>query len=345
MSKPYLIAEIGVNYYDTAREFDIEPIEAAKMYIDEAKRVGIDAVKFQSYKAETIASVNSPAYWDITQEPTPTQFELFKKFDHFGRKEYGELSDYCKKIGIAFLSTPFDFESVDYLNEMVDVFKISSSDITNFPFLRYIARKNKPVLLSVGASNLAEIQEAVQIINENGCPRLSLLHCVLSYPCKNEDANLNMIRTLKRIYPEYTIGYSDHTLPDENMIILTTAYLYGAEIIEKHFTLNKKLIGNDHYHAGDPFDFEKAIHNFELIDCISGQPEKEVLPCESVPRAEARRSLVLVRDMKKGEIIKEEDVMAKRPGRGISPKYSDIVIGRQLKCDVCEDAILSWDMV
>lgn len=345
MKKPYVIAEIGVNYYDTARELNISPMEAAKKYIYEAKQAGIDAVKFQSYKANTIVSKNSPAYWDTTKEPTKTQYELFLKFDHFGAEEYGELCSYSKELGIDFMSTPFDYESADYLADMVDIFKISSSDLSNHPFLQYIAQKGKPVYLSVGASYLSEVEEAVRVLEEAGCKEICLLHCVLSYPCKNEDANLNIIKTLRKVFPELKIGYSDHTLPDETMTILTTAYLYGAEVIEKHFTLNKNLPGNDHYHAGDPEDFAKAIRNFELITQISGQDKKEVLPCEMVPRREARRSLVMKRDMKRGEILTKKDVVSKRPGTGISPQYIDIVIGRKLRCDVAEDTVLTWKMV
>lgn len=345
MKKPYVIAEIGVNFYDTAKIEGITPLEAAEKYIKEAKLAGIDAVKFQTYKANTIVSKNSPAYWDITEEPTKTQYELFQKFDHFNENEYKLLAEYCRSLGIDFMSTPFDYEAVDYLAELVNVFKISSSDISNHPFIRYIARKKKPIYLSVGASYLSEIEEAVRIIKEEGCPELCLMHCILSYPCKNEDANLNMIKTLKKVFPDVKAGYSDHTLPDENMTILSTAYLYGAEVIEKHFTLDKSLQGNDHYHAGDPEDFKKAIRNFELIVSVSGNEEKTVIPCEAIPRREARRSLVLTRDLKEGEIISEKDIMAKRPGTGISPQYTDIIIGRIIKCDACEDTILNWDMV
>lgn len=345
MNTPYLIAEIGVNFYDTAKQKNISSLEAAKLYISEAKRVGINAVKFQSYKANTIVSKNSPAYWDTTKEPTKTQYELFLKFDSFNEKEYRKLYNYCKQIGIDFMSTPFDYASVDYLNDMVDVFKISSSDLSNIPFLKYIAQKGKPIILSVGASYMSEVFEAVQAIQEEGCNDLTLLHCVLSYPTKNEDANLNVIKTLKRVFPNLKIGYSDHTLPDETMTILTTAYLYGAEVIEKHFTLDKTLQGNDHYHAGDPNDFQKAINNFKLIQSISGSDEKTVFPCEMIPRKEARRSIVLIRDMQKGEIITSKDIMFKRPGRGISPKYINIVLGRTLKNDCEEDTILTWDMI
>jgi N-acetylneuraminate synthase len=300
MKKPYLIAEAGVNFYDTAKIRGVTPLEEAIHYVDCAKAAGIDAIKFQSYKASTIASKHSPAYWDTTKETTKSQYELFCKFDSFGEAEYRKLYEHCCEVGIDFMSTPFDYASADYLADMVDIFKISSSDLSNLPFLAHIAKKGKPIFLSVGASYLSEVELAVRTIKENGCKDIALLHCVLSYPCKNEDANLNIIPTLKNIFPDIKIGYSDHTLPDETMTILTTAYLLGAEIIEKHFTLDKTLPGNDHYHAGDPEDFSKAVHNFELVNVIRGQSEKTVLPCEIVPRREARRSLVLTRDMKQG---------------------------------------------
>lgn len=343
MKKPYLIAEMGVNFYDTARVMNITPLEAAKLYIKEAKRVGIDAAKFQSYKAETIASKNSPSYWDLSKEPTTSQYELFKKLDGFNQEDYEELYRYCKEVGIDFMSTPFDYNSANYLDKYVDTYKISSSDITNLPFIRHIARKGKPVYLSVGASYLSEVDEAVRAIQEEGNSQICLLHCVLSYPTKNADANLNIIATLKKIYPDILIGFSDHTLPDECMTILSTAHLLGADVIEKHFTLDKTLKGNDHYHAGDPEDFRKAVENFKLIHTVLGKKEKTVLNCERIPRKEARRSLVLTRDIKKGEVLTEKDLIAKRPGTGISPKYQEIVLGRVLKEDLNEDSILTWE--
>jgi len=345
MKRPYLIAEIGVNFYDTARVENISPMQAAKKYVYEAKQAGIDAVKFQSYKADTIVSKNSPAYWDITKESTPTQYALFQKHDKFNYEDYREIALYCKEIGIDFMSTPFDMASADYLDELMDIYKISSSDLSNLPFIRHIARKGKPIILSVGASYISEIEEALRAMKEEGCQDITLLHCILSYPTKNEDANLNVIKTLRRLFPDVKVGYSDHTLPDETMTILTTAYLYGAEVIEKHFTLDKTLPGNDHYHAGDPHDFRKAIRNFNRIIEVSGSIEKKVFPCEVIPRREARRSLVLTRDMKEGEIISLNDIMAKRPGTGISPKFTDIVIGRPVRQDISEDTVLTWDMI
>lgn len=345
MKKPYVIAEMGVNFYDTARVLGISALEAAKMYIDKAAEVGIDCAKFQSYKAGTIASKNSPAYWDITKEPTKTQYELFLKHDSFGEAEYSALCEYTHARGMDFTSTPFDYASADYLEEMVDFYKISSSDLSNIPFVKYIGAKGKPVYMSVGAAYLSEVDVAIRALKEVGCKDIVVFHCVLSYPTDPKNANLRVIETLQKDFPDVRIGFSDHVAPDDTMMTLTTAYMLGAEVIEKHFTLDKRLPGNDHYHAGDPEDFKKAIANFKWIDTVLGSPEKTVLDCEIVSRREARRSLVLTRDMKVGEVIKEEDLMAKRPGTGISPEYVGIVVGRKVVRNLEEDTILTWEMI
>ena len=344
-SKPYLIAEMGVNFYDTARIMNITPLEAAKLYIKKASEIGIDCAKFQSYKAKTIVSKNSPAYWDTTKEKTKTQFELFQKFDGFGEAEYKELCDYTHSLGMDFTSTPFDYESADYLEHMVDFYKISSSDLSNIPFIKHVGKKGLPVIISVGASYLSEVDEAIRALEEVGCKDITILHCVLSYPTDPKNANLRIIETLKKVFPNVKVGFSDHVAPDKTMMTLATAYLMGAEVIEKHFTLDKSIPGNDHYHSGTPEDFKIAIDNFSLINCVLGRPEKTVLECERIPRREARRSLVLTRNLKAGEVIKEEDIMAKRPGTGISPIYAEIVIGRKAKIDLPEDAILQWDYI
>ena len=344
-NKLYLIAEMGVNFYDTAKQLNITPLEAAKLYIDKAAEAGIDCAKFQSYKANTIVSKNSPAYWDTTKEATKTQYELFQKFDSFGESEYKELCDYTHSKGMDFTSTPFDYASADYLYDMVDFYKISSSDLSNIPFIKHIAAKGKPMVVSVGAAYLSEVDEAIRAMKEVGNNDICILHCVLSYPTDPKNANLKIIKTLKEVFPDVKVGFSDHVAPDPTMMTLATAYLLGSEVIEKHFTLDKTLTGNDHYHSGDPEDFKKARANFEMIDKVLGQPEKTVLECEIVPRREARRSLVLTRDMKAGEKITENDIMPKRPGTGISPKYTDIVLGREVKRDLEEDTVLTWDMV
>ncbi|ONI42796.1 acetylneuraminic acid synthetase [Candidatus Epulonipiscium fishelsonii] len=345
MNKPYIIAEIGVNFYDTAKELNISLIEAAKMYIKAAKLNGANAVKFQSYKADTIVSKNSPAYWDISKEPTRSQYELFQKHDLFNINDYKELFIYCKSLDVEFMSTPFDFASVDYLDNLVDIYKISSSDLTNLPFIEYIAKKNKPIFLSTGASYISEIEEAVRLIQSLNSNELCIMHCVLSYPTKNEDANLSMITHLKNIFPNLKIGYSDHTQPDSTMTVLTTAYLLGAEVIEKHFTLNKNLTGNDHYHAMDPSDLNLIVNNLSLVQTVLGKSYKTVLDCEVIPRREARRSIVINNNLKEGDIIKKEDIMLKRPGIGISPKYMDIIIGKKVLKDIEKDTILTWEII
>ena len=343
--KPFLIAEIGVNFYDIAKKEGISDMDAAKLMIDEAKKCGVDAVKFQSFKAETIASRNSPAYWDLSEEPTTSQFELFKKFDKFGVDEYKQLADYCKSVEIMFLSTPFDFASVDYLDEFMDIYKISSSDLTNIPFIKYIASKNKPILLSTGASTLAEIKQAVNAIEEVSDVDIAIMHCVLSYPTAYEDANLLMIKDLAEHFPDYEIGYSDHTKPDENMLVLTTAYNYGATILEKHFTLDKTLQGNDHYHGMDPEDVVKFWNSVDFLSKINGMKNKQPLICESSSRKEARRSIIAFRDIKKGEEISRDDLTFKRPGTGIYPSEIENVVGRVAKEDIPEDTLIDFDML
>lgn len=345
MKKPYVIAEMGVNFYDTAAVLGITPLEAAKLYIDKAAEVGVSCAKFQSYKADLIASKTSPAYWDTAKEPAPNQYELFLKYDGFDISDYKELCDYTHAKGLDFACTPFDYGAVDFLESMVDFYKISASDLSNKPFVQYIAGKGKPVYLSTGASYLSEVEEVVRAIKEAGCNDIVLMHCVLSYPTNPINANLNVVQTLINIFPGIRVGFSDHVSPDKHMMTLATAYLLGAEVIEKHFTLDKTLPGNDHYHAGDPEDFRTAIQNFRWIDTVLGKPEKTVLDCELIPRREARRSLVLTRDMKAGEIIQPSDLIAKRPGTGISPQFIDVVVGKPINKDTSGDTTLMWDMI
>ena len=342
---PYLIADIGVNFFDIAKKEGMSDMAAAKFMIEEAKECGVDAVKFQSYKAETLSSKNSPAYWDLSEEPTTSQYELFKKYDKFGVGEYRELAEYCQQIGIKFLSTPFDFESADYLDEFMDIYKISSTDLTNIPFIKHIASKNKPILLSTGASTINEIKAAVNAIEEVSTVDIAIMHCVLSYPTEYEDANLLMIKDLAEHFPDYEIGYSDHTRPDPNMAVLTTAYNYGATILEKHFTIDKTLQGNDHYHAMDPDDVIRFKWNVNFLSKINGMKNKQPLICESSSRRQARRSIVAARDISKGEIISENDLTFKRPGTGIYPSEIDNVVGKTAKVDISEDVLIDFDML
>jgi len=339
-----LIAEIGVNYYDIAKENGISPMEAAKIMIDKAVEAGIHAVKFQTYKAETLASKNSPYYWDIKEEPTDSQYKLFKKFDGFGKTEYEEVASYCESKNIEFLSTPFDIESADYLEPLMNVYKISSSDLNNLNFIEYQAKKNKPIILSVGASNADEIKRSVQLIRKYNDKPLALLHCVLEYPTPYEHANLQKIVSLKKEFPDLVIGYSDHTKPDPEYQVLKTAYNLGALIIEKHYTLNKCLKGNDHYHAMDADDARKIIAGIDFIEKIRGDGALVCLESEKKARENARRSLVAAKNINRGDIITKDMLTWKRPGTGIDASCYNEILGMEAVCEISEDSVLCIDM-
>ncbi|MDN5098601.1 N-acetylneuraminate synthase family protein [Aliarcobacter butzleri] len=332
--KPYVIAEAGVNHEGS--------MELAKRLCDEAKEGGADAIKFQTYKANTIASKDSPAYWDTTKEPTLSQHELFTKHDKFWKNEMQELKNYSDEIGIEFLSTPFDIESAIFLNEMMDVFKISSSDITNKPFIEFMCDFGKPIILSTGASSLSEIAEAVSWIEAKG-NSLALLHCVLNYPTPDKNANLGMIMDLKTRFPDKIIGYSDHTLPND-MKVCEIATLLGSVIIEKHFTHDKTLPGNDHYHAMDKEDLKLFRTNLERTFEILGGFKIEALADEAPARANARRSLVAARDIPKGKVVEKEDLTFKRPAHGVSPKFIDDIVGKTALDNISDDTVIQWNM-
>ena len=335
-NKPYIIAEIGVNHEGS--------LEKAINLIDLAKEGGANAAKFQSYKANTLASKNSPSYWDRSKETTSTQYELFKKYDNFNENEYIKLSEHCYHIGIDFLSTPFDDDSVDFLNPLVPFFKIASADITNIPLLRKIALKDKPIIISTGAASLPEIELAINIIKSVSSIEPALMHCILCYPTDDIDANLGMIKHLKRSFPQNIIGYSDHTLPDENMTSIITSFLLGAKIIEKHFTNNKDLPGNDHYHAMDVKDLRNLNRILDKMVLLLGNEEyKHPIKSEEKSRLNARRSIVISKAIKKGDSIKESNITYKRPGTGISTIHWDYIIGRETKKNLDEDHILTWN--
>ncbi len=334
-SQPYIIAEIGVNHEGS--------LSRAKHLIDLAIKGGADAVKFQTYKAEKIASKNSPAYWDTSKEQIQSQYKLFKKYDKFEYDDYVNLSEYSKKLGITFISTAFDLESVDSIDNLVAYHKISSSDITNLPLLEKIASKNKPILLSTGASNMDEIEYAINTLNSNGAKEIIIMHCILNYPTENRNANLDMISDLKRNFPNHIIGYSDHCLPDPSMSVLVTSYILGAVVIEKHFTDDKSLLGNDHYHAMDYKDLRKFRNEIKNIIEIKGNiGNKKCIETEKISRLNARRSLVARHSLKKNHKICLNDMIAKRPGTGISPRDINKIIGKTLIRDIKEDHILNY---
>ena len=335
LTPPYVIAEAGVNH-----EGDMG---IARRLIDEAAEAGANAIKFQTYKAGMLASKNSPSYWDTTKEPTKSQFELFSKYDKFWKPEFEELKKQCDIVDIEFMSTPFDLESANFLSDLVDVFKISSSDITNKPFIKNIAAYGKPVILSTGASRSDEISEALEWIGLEKI-HVALLHCVLNYPTMDSDSNLGMILGLRKQFPNVIVGYSDHTMPGD-MKNLEIATLLGAQIIEKHFTHDKSLQGNDHYHAMDKTDLRTFFTRIGAVQAIIGQEEKDILDIEQSARLNARRSLVARRRITQGSSVSEADLTWKRPAHGVSPKYIDEVVGRIAAVTIEEDDIITWDML
>ena len=344
-SKPVLIAEIGVNYYDIARTRGMSNMEAAKLMVLEAARAGIHAVKFQSYRAETLAARESPSYWDLNENPITSQRELFSHFDKFGPDEYTELARFSETHGIEFFSTAFDEYAADYLEPLMNVYKLSSSDLSNLPFIDYQARKGKPVLLSIGASNEDEIDRAVETICHVNDRPLTLLHCVLEYPTPLQETNLLKIASLKKRYPNCIIGYSDHTKPTPDTIVTNAALFLGARVIEKHFTLDKTLPGNDHFHAMDPADARNILNGFELSDMLMGCGDLVCLESEREARRNARRSLVSAVAIPAGTAVTREMLCAKRPGTGISPQEIDRVVGCHAAVDISMDTTLAWEML
>ena len=339
-----LIAEIGVNYYDIAEQRGISNMEAAKLMCLEAKKAGIHAVKFQTYKAEALAAKESPSYWDTSEETTTSQRELFKKFDSFGEAEYAEISKYCEDIGIDFCSTAFDFESADYLYSMMEVYKVSSSDLTNLPFIEYQAKKNKLMIMSVGAGDLEEMRAAVETVRRVNERPLVLCHCVLEYPTPYSHANLRRIATLREEFPDLLIGYSDHCKPDDCADVIKSAYVLGAHVVEKHFTLDKTLPGNDHYHAMDPHDARKILSGVEFVKSLLGCGKLDYSDTEGAARLNARRSIVSDCRIPAGTVISREMLTFKRPGTGISPTELDFVVGQVATFDIPEDMILQREM-
>lgn len=325
---------MGVNYYDIAQREEISNMEAAKLMILEAKKCGVDAVKFESYKTENIIS-----------KEFPDQFDLFKEYDEFGEEEFRQLAEFCDELRIKFLSTPLDFESADYLDEFMDIYSIASSDLTNIPFIQYIAKKNKPILLLTGAATLNEVKLAVKAIEDVSTVDIAILHSVLSYPTDYRDANLAMIKDLALNFPDHEIGYSDHTKSDSNMFVLTTAFNFGADVIEKHFTLDKSIPGGDHSYSMDPEDVMIFKTNIGFLSKINGMKNKQPLISESSALRNSRKSIVAIEDIKKGDVITSESLTFKRPGVGISPSRIDEVIGKTALVDIAEDTLIDFDML
>ena len=332
-SKVFIIAEAGVNHNGR--------LDLAYKLIDVARDAGADAIKFQTFKAENVVSklADKAEYQKKTTGSDKSQLEMIKKLE-ISFEDFIKLKKYCDKKGIMFLSTPFDHQSIDFLYDLVDIYKIPSGEIINYPYLKYIAAKNKPLIMSTGMANLGEIEEAINIIRSvNSEAQISLLHCTTNYPTPYEEVNLKAMQTLAAAF-KLPVGYSDHTLGIE---VPVAAVAMGAKIIEKHFTLDKNLPGPDHKASLEPDELKgmvKAIRNIEMSfgDGIK-KPNKSEIEIMKV----TRRSLIATRDIRAGEIIKESDVAIKRPGIGIQPKFKDIVIGMKLINGIRQDEPFRWE--
>jgi len=316
----------------------------AKKMIDESEAAGADAIKFQTYKAEKLVAKHATTYWNY--DSTKSQYEYYKNLDKFGRKEYGELFDYAKGKDIVVFSSPFDIESADMLNELgMPIFKVASCLISDIRLIKHIAALNKPIILSTGGSESGEIQEAVDAIYAEDNYSLVIMACTLSYPAKDKDAQLMRIKKLNELFPEAIIGYSDHTEPDENMVIPSIAVSLGAKVIEKHFTLDRTMTGSGHSFSVDPPLLKKMVENIRLTEEVLGKGDLGIIGAEQKTRENARLSIVAKHGIKRGEVIKEGALTFKRPGLGISPKFIDEIIGRKATRDIGAEEQLKWDDV
>ncbi|WP_312813208.1 N-acetylneuraminate synthase family protein [Sedimentibacter sp.] len=335
-SEPFIIAEIGANHNGD--------IELAKKMINIAKMKGADAVKFQSWSKDSIFSkeVYRDNYFltdDYRNRTDYTLEEIVDKYS-FGKQEHRELKKYCDEIGIIFSSTPFNQKEVDFLVDELDVdfIKVASMDLNNLPFLEYIAKKGKPIVLSTGLSTLAEIDEAISAILNNGNKKIIILHCVSIYPPIDEDVNLNNIDMLRSLY-NFPTGYSDHTIGIAAPIL---SIAKGVCMIEKHFTLDKNMEGWDHKVSADSDELGIIVSECKKAYKMLGSYNRIVN--ESQERMEAfRRSIVATRNIKAGEIIQQLDIDFKRPGTGISPKYVDFILGKKAKRNIAFDEMIKME--
>ena len=332
----YVIAEIGSNHNGD--------IELAKKMIDEAKKCGADCVKFQSWSKDSIFSkkVYEDNYFlnDNYRERTDYTLESIVDEYSLGINEHHILKKYCDEVEIDFNSTPFSKVEVDLLVDELDVpfIKIASMDLNNIPFLCYIAKKRRPVVISTGLCGLAEVDSAIECLEKNGCNEIIILHCVAIYPPLDEQVNLNNIDMLRNTFG-YPVGYSDHTL---GIMVPTMAIAKGACIIEKHFTLDKNMKGWDHKISADSKELGEIVkiaHNgYKVLGSF-----RKVVNEDEERRNAFKRSIVSARDIKQGSIICEMDIDYKRPGTGIEPKYYEFIIGKEAKNNISKDTIIRME--
>ena len=331
--KVFIIAEAACNHMSS--------VELARAMIDCAAAAGADAIKFQTYKGERIVTKYAPAFWGTE---TMKQTEYYKKLDKFDRQDYADLFDYAKERNILPFSTPFGIEDAEMLNDLgMEIVKIPSFEIVNLDLIGHIASFGKPIILSTGAATYEEIDRAISTVLSRGNPNLALLACTLSYHTEVEDANLSRIQTLKKMYPHFMIGMSDHTLPDTNMVIPAISVALGARIIEKHYTMSRAMTGSGHYFSLEPTDLGKMVANIRLFEKLLGDGEMGTADVEKRAKAGGRKSIVAKREIGVGELLTRSMVTFKRPGTGISPADIDLLIGKEVTKTIQEDFQIDWE--
>jgi N,N'-diacetyllegionaminate synthase len=325
----FIIAEAGVNHNGS--------IEVAKKLIDVASESGVDAVKFQTFKAENLVSKNAvkAAYQKETTDATESQFDMLKKLE-LDVGTHHELINYCQSKNILFLSTPFDHDSIDMLDNLgLEIFKIPSGEITNLPYLRHIGSLCKGIILSTGMADMGEIEDALDVLVESGTPKenITVLHANTMYPTLMEDVNLRAMVTIGNTF-NIAYGYSDHTLGIEVDI---ASVALGATVIEKHFTLDKTMEGPDHKASLEPHELKSMVKSIRNIEIALGSSIKKPSPSE-IPNIEvARKSIVASCSIKQGELLTKENLAVKRPSKGISPMRWDEIIGTVSTKNYSED--------
>ncbi len=327
-----IIAEAGVNHNGN--------YEMALRMVDEAKRAGADYVKFQTAKPELVISTFAPKaeYQKETTGDGESQLEMCKAI-HLPLTDYKPLKEYCDRVGIGFMSTPFDLVSIDVLEPLdMDYYKIPSGEITNLPYLRKIAAKHRPVIMSTGMSELPEIEAAMKVLEDGGLNReqIILLHCNTQYPTPMADVNLRAMLDIRDSL-HVRVGYSDHT---KGIEVPIAAVAMGAEVIEKHFTLDKTLPGPDHKASLEPQELKAMVDAIRNIEQALGDGHKHVSDSERPNIIVARKSIVAARNIRKGEILTEDNITVKRPGNGVSPMLWDKVIGTAATRDFAYDELI-----
>ncbi len=332
-NKTYIIAEAGVNHNGD--------LDIAKELIDIASIAGADAVKFQTFKAENLVSTYAPKaeYQKKTTCVDESQFDMIKKLE-LSTSDYKILANYCKTKHIEFLSSPFDLESIDILNDLgLNIFKIPSGEITNFPYLHKIGLLKKTIILSTGMCDLGEIEDALDILGGAGTKwnDITILHCNSEYPSPFEDVNLKAMLTIKAAFPGIKIGYSDHTPGIE---IPIAAVAMGAEVIEKHFTLDKNMAGPDHLSSLEPNELKSMVEAIRNVEIALGNAIKKPSRSESINKPIARKSIVAAKNIAKGEVFTKNNLMVKRPGTGINPMRWNEILGKRAQREYKKDELI-----